>query len=146
MQKLIQHLWFDKEAVAAADFYASVFPASKVVSTQKISGTSSGVSPWQLIYTNPDGDDRPLIIPSFLLVGDVCGKTKEASDFYLSVFKNTKQGAIACYPAGSEPDKGGTTMFTDFKLEGQWFAAMDSAYKHDFHFNEAVSLMVNCKD
>ena len=29
-------------------------------------------------------------------------------------------------------------------LEQQWFAAMDSAHKHDFAFNEAISLMVSC--
>jgi predicted 3-demethylubiquinone-9 3-methyltransferase (glyoxalase superfamily) len=37
-------------------------------------------------------------------------------------------------------------MFTDFKLENQWFAAMDSGREHNYTFNEAVSLLVNCKD
>ena len=101
---------------------------------------------WQLIYTNPEGEDRPLVIPSLLFVGDVCGKAEEASSFYLSIFKDAKRGAIARYPAGSDPDKECTIMFTDFMLESQWFAAMDSAFGHDFKFNEAVSLMVNCKD
>lgn len=41
---------------------------------------------WQLILTNPSGEDRPFIVPSLLYVQDVCGKTKEASDFYISVF------------------------------------------------------------
>jgi predicted 3-demethylubiquinone-9 3-methyltransferase (glyoxalase superfamily) len=99
---------------------------------------------WQLILTNPEGDDRPLIVPSLLFVGNMCGKAEEATDFYLSIFKNSKRGAIARYPAGMEPDTEGTVMFTDFKLEDQWFAAMDSAHKHDFAFNEAVSLIVNC--
>jgi predicted 3-demethylubiquinone-9 3-methyltransferase (glyoxalase superfamily) len=99
---------------------------------------------WQLILTNPEGEERPLIIPSLLFVGDNCGKAEEASDFYISVFRNSKRGAIARYPAGMAPDQEGTIMFTDFTLEGQWFAAMDSALEHAFTFNEAVSLMVFC--
>lgn len=104
-----------------------------------------GVS-WQLILTDPQGEERPLVIPSLMFVGDVCGKALEASDFYLSLFKNTKRGTVAKYGPDSAPDKEGDVMFTDFMLEGQWFAAMDSAQEHKFNFNEAVSLMVNCKD
>jgi predicted 3-demethylubiquinone-9 3-methyltransferase (glyoxalase superfamily) len=99
---------------------------------------------WQLILTNPAGEERPLIIPSLMFVGNVCGKAEEASNFYCSVFKHARRGAIARYPAGMEPDQEGTVMFTDFQLEGQWFAAMDSAHKHDFTFNEALSFMVHC--
>jgi len=102
-----------------------------------------GVS-WQLILTNPDGEDRPFIIPSILFVGDACGKAEEASEFYLSVFKDARRGALARYPAGMEPDKEGTIMFTDFQLEGQWFTAMDSAHEHAFSFSEAISFIVNC--
>jgi predicted 3-demethylubiquinone-9 3-methyltransferase (glyoxalase superfamily) len=79
-----------------------------------------------------------------LFVGDVCGQAEEATDFYLSVFKDSKRGTIARYPEGMAPDKEGTMMFTDFQLLGQWFAAMDSAQEHHFTFNEAVSLMVTC--
>jgi len=43
----------------------------------------------------------------------------EAAEFYISVFNNSKRGAIARYPVKSEPDKEGTIMFTDFNLEGQ---------------------------
>ena len=99
---------------------------------------------WQLILTNPEGEERPFIIPSLLFVEDVCGKAEEASDFYLSVFNNSRRGLIARYPAGMEPDKEGTLMFTDFMLENVWFAAMDSARTHGFTFNEAISLMVRC--
>lgn len=101
---------------------------------------------WQLILTNPEGDVRPVIIPSILFVGDQCGKAEEASNFYLSLFKNAKRGQLVHYPAGMEPDREGTVMFTDFTLEGQWFVAMDSAHQHDFSFNEAISFMVNCDD
>lgn len=99
---------------------------------------------WQLILTNPEGEERPPIIPCLLFVGDVCGKAEEAADFYTSVFKNTGRGTTARYPSGMEPDQEGTVMFSDFRLQGQWFAAMDSAREHGFAFNEAVSLLVNC--
>lgn len=100
---------------------------------------------WQLIYTKPEGEERPDVIPSLLFVGDKAGKTEEATNFYISVFKEAKRGAIARYPKGMEPEKEGTIMFTDFNLFGQWFAAMDSANKHEFAFNEAFSFMVNCE-
>jgi predicted 3-demethylubiquinone-9 3-methyltransferase (glyoxalase superfamily) len=35
-------------------------------------------------------------------------------------------------------------MFADFRIEGAWLAAMDSAQKPGHAFNEAVSLMVKC--
>ncbi len=99
---------------------------------------------WQLILTNPEGEERPFIIPSLMFVGDVTGRAEEAINHYLSVFKNSKLGAIAHYGAGQEPDKEGTVMFADFMLEGQWFAAMDSAHEHKFAFNEAISFLVDC--
>lgn len=42
MQKIIPHLWFDKQAVEAADFYTSIFPNSKVTSNTILSDTPSG--------------------------------------------------------------------------------------------------------
>jgi predicted 3-demethylubiquinone-9 3-methyltransferase (glyoxalase superfamily) len=42
MQKLIPHLWFDKEAKEAATFYASVFPESKVTNVTVLRDTPSG--------------------------------------------------------------------------------------------------------
>ncbi len=79
-----------------------------------------------------------------LFVADNCGKAEEATDLYLSIFRHAKRGTIARYPSGMEPDQEGSVMFTDFRLDGRWFAAMDSAHPHDFMFNEAVSFMVNC--
>lgn len=226
-QKIVPHLWFNKEAVEAAKFYTSIFKNSKITHQSIIKDTPSGdcdivgftilgyqfmaisagpvfkfnpsisfminfdpsqdpdarkaiddvweklvvggnvlmpldkypyserygwiedkygVS-WQLIYTNPEGDERPLVIPSLLFVTKTCEKVEEARAFYLSVFKNVKGGEIARYPAGMEPNKEGAVMFTDFKLEGQWFAAMDgSSDMHNFTFNEAVSFIINCKN
>ena len=99
---------------------------------------------WQLMLTKPEGEMRPPIIPARMFVGDYTGKAEEATDFYLSIFKDAKRGTLAHYPAGMAPDKESSVMFTDFSLAGQWFAAMDSGRQHDFTFNEAISLMVGC--
>lgn len=42
MQKIIPHLWFDKEAVEAANLYVSLFENSKVTNTTIIPDTPSG--------------------------------------------------------------------------------------------------------
>lgn len=42
MQKVIPHLWFDKEAQEAAKFYASIFPQSKITNATKLHNTPSG--------------------------------------------------------------------------------------------------------
>lgn len=100
---------------------------------------------WQLMLTNPDGEPRPPISPFMLFTGAVAGKAEEATNFYCSIFRNTQRGKIVRYPAGMAPEHEGSVMFTDVMLEGQWFAAMDSAYPHGFAFNEALSFMVRCK-
>lgn len=104
-----------------------------------------GIS-WQLMLTNPEGEPRPLIIPSLLFTQERCGQAEAAGDFYLSVFHDAKRGTIARYAEGMEPEKPGTVMFSEFQLEGQWFTAMDSAQQHEFTFNEGISLVIRCKD
>jgi predicted 3-demethylubiquinone-9 3-methyltransferase (glyoxalase superfamily) len=230
-QKITPHLWFDKKAKEAAQFYASVFPDSKVTNVTVLRDTPSGdcdivsfevwgqkfmaisagplfkfnpavsfivnfdplsfkgaASPekaareaierawvklsdggsvlmplgaypfserygwlqdrfglsWQLMLTNPKGDRRPSIIPFLMFTGDNSGRAEEAMKFYVSVFRNSKPGALRRHGAGQGPDKEGTVMFGDFMVENGWFAAMDSAHGHGFSFNEAVSFMVNC--
>ena len=101
---------------------------------------------WQLILTDPKGEERPLIIPSLMFTGDLTGKAGEAIDFYVSVFTNAKRGVTAPYPEGAAPEKDAKIMFAEFMLEGQWFTAMDSGHMHKFGFNEAVSLLVRCDD
>lgn len=102
-----------------------------------------GVS-WQLILPGQEGDWRPPIVPSFLFVGEQCGNAEKAMEFYRSIFKNTESGNIARYGTDQEHDEEGTVMYGDFAVEGQWFAAMDSAQDHDFEFNEAISFIINC--
>lgn len=97
---------------------------------------------WQLILTDPDGEKRPAIMPTLLFVTESSDVAMKATDFYMSIFKNSKRGAIAHAPSGQNG-----VMFTDFMLEGQWFVAMDgSSDMHKFNFNEAISFMVNCED
>lgn len=102
-----------------------------------------GVS-WQLMLTDPTGEPRPFITPSLIFTGDSTNKAEEAVKFYLSVFKNAKQGTIARYSQDTGPAKEGSIMFTDFTLENQWFSAMDSGVPQSFSFNEAISLLINC--
>lgn len=42
MHKITPHLWFDKEAVEAAELYSSVFPSSKVTGVTTLHDTPSG--------------------------------------------------------------------------------------------------------
>lgn len=101
---------------------------------------------WQLILTDPAGEPRPFIIPSLMFSGASVNRAEEAIDFYRSVFKDTRAGALARYPEATGPAKEGSVMFADFMIENQWFGAMDSGVEQNFTFNEAVSLAIFCKD
>ena len=98
---------------------------------------------WQVILAEDALEQT--IIPSLLFVGDQAGKAEAAITFYAGVFGDAAVGDIARYGANQEPDKEGTVAYADFRLEGQPFAAMDSAHQHDFTFNEAISFYVECE-
>lgn len=102
-----------------------------------------GVS-WQLILTNPEGEERPEIIPCLLFTDGMYGKAEEAINFYLSVFKDSKSSGIMRYGPNQEPNKEGAVMFADMKLLDTWIAAMDGGGEHGFAFNEAISFIVHC--
>ena len=99
---------------------------------------------WQVMYIG-DHKISQKIIPTLMFVGNVYGKTEMAITFYSSVFHNANVGGILHYSKGEEPDKEGTIKHAAFTLEGQEFAAMDSARMHDFSFNEAISFIVHCE-
>jgi predicted 3-demethylubiquinone-9 3-methyltransferase (glyoxalase superfamily) len=40
--RIVPHLWYDREAREAAEFYASVFPDSRVTGVTTLRGTPSG--------------------------------------------------------------------------------------------------------
>jgi predicted 3-demethylubiquinone-9 3-methyltransferase (glyoxalase superfamily) len=100
---------------------------------------------WQVMFMG-DRKIKQKITPTLMFVGEQAGKAEAAIIFYTTVFKNVEIGNILRYVKGEEPDKEGTIKHADFTLENQGFAAMDSARKHDFTFNEAISLMVKCKN
>ena len=54
--------------------------------------------PWQLMLSDPAGEQRPAIIPSLMFTGSKCGKAEEALNFYQSVFKDAQKGAVYHYP------------------------------------------------
>ena len=60
-------------------------------------------------------------ITPFLWFND---KAEEAMKFYLSVFKNSKAGAISRYGEGL-PMPAGTVMSASFELEGMEFTALN---------------------
>ena len=100
---------------------------------------------WQLMLTDPDGDPRPFVIPSFMFGGTNHANAEEATDTWIALFDNARRGALYRYEEGGPLDAG-TVMFTDFTLCGTWIAATDSGTFHDFTFTPGVSMIVSCRD
>jgi predicted 3-demethylubiquinone-9 3-methyltransferase (glyoxalase superfamily) len=68
---------------------------------------------------------------------------EEAAEFYCSLFPNSRITGVQRYgEAGPRP--AGTAMVVTFQLDGRPFAALNGGPQ--FHFTEAVSLMVECED
>jgi predicted 3-demethylubiquinone-9 3-methyltransferase (glyoxalase superfamily) len=101
---------------------------------------------WQLILSDPEGEPRPLIVPSLMFAGGNTNHAEEAIRFYTSVFNDAKLGVMARYSQATGPAKSQSLMFADFMLAGQWLAAMDSGVEQNVTFNEAISFAVTCKD
>jgi predicted 3-demethylubiquinone-9 3-methyltransferase (glyoxalase superfamily) len=217
MQKIIPHLWFDKEADEASKFYMSLFEGSELKDKTILNGTPSGTvdmitielagqefmllsagpyfkfTPavsfliacntvaevetlwekfiengealmpldaypfsekygwvmdkyglsWQVMYIG-DFEIKQKITSTLMFVGDQCGNAEEAIQYYTSIFNDSKIDDILRYGEEAAPNKPGTIQHMAFTLENQSFAAMDSAYNHNFTFNEAISFIVNC--
>lgn len=217
MQKIVPHLWYDKNGAEAAAFYVSVFPNSSRGNVASLEDTPSGnvktasiklaglefillaagpefkfnpsasflvacdtpaevdrlwgklregggdLMPlgsypfserygwlqdrfglsWQIMY-QPRRLGGPIITPTLMFIKGNCGRAEEALRFWSSIFQGARAGEILRYGKGEEPDREGTVKHGAFILEGQGFAAMDSAYEYDFTFNEAVSFLVRC--
>lgn len=76
------------------------------------------------------------------------GNAKEAVEYYVSVFPDSEITDVVHYPteglADFQQHLAGEVLTMTFKLAGQDFIAINAG--SEFQFNEAVSMMVNCKD
>lgn len=79
------------------------------------------------------------------------GNAKEAVDFYISVFPDSKVISTVNYPnsveeglAGFQLDLAGKVLAIDFELSGNNFVAINAG--PEFKFNESVSFSIPCTD
>ncbi len=79
------------------------------------------------------------------------GNAREAAEFYVSVFPNSKITGGSKYPQTSEEgladfqlNLAGKDLTIEFELNGQAYTAINAG--PEFKFNEAVSFAVFCKD
>jgi predicted 3-demethylubiquinone-9 3-methyltransferase (glyoxalase superfamily) len=79
------------------------------------------------------------------------GNAKEAVDYYVSVFPDSKITSTIYYPKSKEEgladfqkDMAGKVLVIEFELDGQHFTAINAGPQ--FKFNEAVSFAITCKD
>ena len=100
---------------------------------------------WQLMLTDPAGEPRPFILPSFMFGGTNHANAKEATEAWIALFDDSRRGVLYRYEEGG-PMAAGTVMFTDFTLRGTWMSARDSGASHDLTFTPGVSMIVSCRD
>jgi predicted 3-demethylubiquinone-9 3-methyltransferase (glyoxalase superfamily) len=101
-----------------------------------------GVS-WQVSWGRME-DVGQKFTPALMFTGDQNGKAEQAIGFYHSVFEDSGIRGILRYEKG-ENDSEGNVKHAQFTLRGLVFMAMDSSFPHQFGFNEAVSLVVDCE-
>lgn len=99
---------------------------------------------WQIMFMGRYKEMQN-ITPTLMFTDKQWGKAEDAINFYASVFRDSEVGDILRYSKGEEPDREGTIKHASFRLEGEKFAAMDSARVHGFGFNEAISFVVHCE-
>lgn len=67
----------------------------------------------------------------------------EAAEFYCSVFPNSEVRSVSHY-TDAGPREAGMVLTVDFVLDGQPFTAINGG--PEFTFDEAISLLIECKD
>ncbi len=97
---------------------------------------------WQLSFGKIT-DIGQKITPMLMFTGNHAGKAEEAIHFYTSVFERSDIKSISRYTK-DDNDVEGTIVNSRFSLGKNVFMAMDSSLPHQFVFNEAISLVVDC--
>lgn len=80
----------------------------------------------------------PRKITPFLWFDD---NAEEATNFYVSIFKNSEVLGISRYGEAG-PGAAGTVMTISFRLDGQEFVALNGG--PEFKFTEAISFVIDC--
>lgn len=83
------------------------------------------------------------ILTFLMFSGEKHGRAKEAADFYISLFPESRIERIDYYGPGEDQPEG-TVKTAVFALKGRRFMAIDSAYPHQFDFTPSMSLFVEC--
>ena len=71
------------------------------------------------------------------------GNAEEAMNFYVSIFPNSRVGAVSRY-GDTGPAPAGSVMTAQCELDGQEFVLLNGGPQ--FKFSEAVSFLVRCDD
>jgi predicted 3-demethylubiquinone-9 3-methyltransferase (glyoxalase superfamily) len=110
VQKIVPHLWYDKEAKEAAEFYVSLFPDSKMVDVTTIHDTPSGDSEivsfellgqkFKAISAGPYFKLNPAI--SFTVRFDATRET-DAKEKLSEVWNKLSEGGTALMPLEKYP-------------------------------------------
>jgi len=97
-----------------------------------------GVS-WQLMT----GEAPDRLIPAQMFVGPNAGRAAEALAFYTGLLGG-RVLLESHYSEAEAPNLPTMINHAQFTLAGSTFALMDSAFPHEFAFNEAHSYLVTC--
>lgn len=96
---------------------------------------------WQ-IFSIGSHNGEFSIATALLFTNEKFGQGEAALNHYRSVFENSATDMLVRYPDG-DPNAG-KLMFSGFRLNEGCMVAMDGPGDHDYTFNEAVSLVVEC--
>jgi predicted 3-demethylubiquinone-9 3-methyltransferase (glyoxalase superfamily) len=91
---------------------------------------------------NPEGGEMQRITPCLWFDSNA----EEAVNFYRSVFRDFKMGAVSRYGEAGKEIHGkpaGSVLTIEFELNGQRFTALNGGPL--FKFNEAISFQVSCE-